>query len=267
MSSTERTLADTVIDALQAGHDELAAVAAAFGAEQLQRETAPGEWTVAQVLSHLGSGAVINLATLEAALAGEPTPGGDANQAVWARWDALGPVEQRDEFLAADAALLDRYAGLDAATRASLRVDLGFLPQPVDLATAGRFRLNELALHSWDVRVVDDPTATVQADAVPLLLDQAAMLLGWIAKADGLDGRTADLAVTLLDPAAQLGLHLGDPVTLGDVPAEPDGSLTLPAEAWLRLVTGRLSDAHLPASFALSGVIGLDTLRTVFRGF
>ena len=34
-----------------------------------------------------------------------------------------------------------------------MRIDLGFLPEPVDVATAARFRLSEFALHQWDVEV------------------------------------------------------------------------------------------------------------------
>lgn len=137
---------------------------------------------------------------------------------------------------------------MDATTRDSLRVDMGFLPEPVALAFAARFRLNEFALHSWDVRVLTDPAATVETHAAPLLLDQAAFMLGWIAKSEPLAGATSSLSVTLTDPDHQLGLQLADPVVLSDVSDDPDGELTLPTEAWLRLPTGRLAPEHTPAS-------------------
>ncbi len=44
-----------------------------------------------------------------------------------------------------------------------------------------------------------------------------------------------------------------------------DGHLTLPAEAFLRLVYGRLDAAHAPA-VERSGERGLDDLRTAFPG-
>jgi len=261
------TQADLVIDALHAGDDQLAPLVRSFTPQQLTRPTAEGEWTLAQVLSHLGSGAVIARASLEAALSGAPNPGQESMQAVWAVWNAMTPQEQADGYLAANAELLGAYDAIDAATRESVRVDMGFLPEPVDLAFAARFRLNEFALHSWDVRVLADPAATVEGHAAPLLLDQAAFMLGWIAKSAPLDGTTASLAVTLTDPDHRLGLLLADPVALGDVPTDPDGTLTLPTEAWLRLLTGRLTPEHTPTSVAATGAADLDTLRQVFPGY
>ena len=259
---------DAVIGTLREGVDELHAVARELTGEQLRTQTRPGEWTLAQVLSHLGSGAVITLAGLEAALDGRPAPGMEANRAVWARWDAMGPEEQRDELLAADEALMERYQGIDADTRATLRVDLGFLPEPVGLATAGLFRLHELALHSWDVRSTIAPEATVAPAAVVLLLDGVTpMLLAWLAKPEHRGGSTASLAVTLAEPTRALGLELGPTVTVGDPPQDPDGLLALPGEAWLRLLTGRLDEEHTPSSVSLSGPVDLPTLRRVFPGF
>ena len=53
-------------------------------------------------------------------------------------------------------------------------------------------------------------------------------------------------------------------------PADPDdsydGSVDLPAEAFLRLVYGRLDPDHTPA-VAESGTRGLADLRAVFPGF
>jgi uncharacterized protein (TIGR03083 family) len=260
--------ADQVISALQSGHDDLAPLAASLSLEQLEGPSAASEWTVAQVLSHLGSGAVITAATLEAALAGRPHAGGEANQAVWARWNAMGAQQQAAEFVAANTALLACYDSIDADTRRHLTVDMGFLPAPVDLATAARFRLSEFALHSWDVRVAVDPGAAVRPEAVDLLLDQVAMMIGWLAKPAALQGRPANLRVDLSDRQTTFGLTVAEAGSgLGDVPTAPDGVLTLPAEAWLRLVYGRLSTERTPTGVTTDGDIGLDTLRQVFPGF
>lgn len=263
------TTADAVVDALRSGADELVAVAVDLTPQQLREPTRPGEWTSAAVLSHLGSGAVIALAGLDAALAAEPFPGYEANQPIWDRWNAMEPEEQRDGFVEATTALQARYAGLDPATRQSLRVDLGFLPAPVDLATAAGFRLNELALHSWDLRSARDPQAEVHEDAVPILLDHLMpMMLGWLGKAERLDGAPVSLAVALADPEGHLGLELSpDRTALTTTPDAPDGVLTMPAEAFLRLLTGRLPADRTPAGVGVMGPVSLDALRGVFPGF
>lgn len=257
--------ADATIAALRSGHDDLAALVAGLSDEQLTTPSVATEWDVSQVVSHLGSGAVIGLEALEASVEGRPNRGMDYNKEVWARWDGMSPAERQAEFPVANAAIVERYEGLDEATRNSLKVDLGFLPQPIDVKTAGNFRLNEFALHSWDVRATFDPAATVRPEAVEPLLEQAAFLLGWVGKADRL-GRTATVAVTTSAPDRTFGLVVADAVSVGDAPADADATLALPAEAWLRLVTGRLRPEHTPAGVGTSG-IDLDDLRRVFPGF
>jgi uncharacterized protein (TIGR03083 family) len=259
--------ADATIDALRSGHDDLVGVVRSLSPDDLTRPSVATEWDLSQVISHLGSGAVISLGALEAALAGDPPPGTDVNKAVWARWDAMSPQERADGFVAANTELVERYEGLDAAARQSLRVDLGFLPEPIDVASAGRFRLNEFALHSWDVRATLDPTATVRPEAVPLLLGQVGAMLGWVGKADVLGGRRATLRVTTSEPGSTFGLSIADGVSLVDAPGSPDGTLSLPAEAWLRLASGRLRPELTPEAVEVTGDVDLDTLRRVFPGY
>src|SRR4051794_41733676 len=95
------------VDALRSSVERLRDLAAPMSEEELTAGAYPTEWTVAQVLSHLGSGAVIVQRRLEDALAGRDTPD-DFAPAVWDTWNAKGPVAQRDDALAADAALLAR---------------------------------------------------------------------------------------------------------------------------------------------------------------
>lgn len=257
------TLADQVIAALRSGHDELSAVAAGLDEKDLGGSSGAAEWTVAQVLSHLGSGAEIARAALERSVAGEGAGPEGFNQGVWARWDAMTPVEQRDGFLVSNRALVERYEALDAGQREQVRIDLGFLPAPVSVAEAGRMRLAEFTLHAWDVR----PDGGLAAEAVPLLLDAYTPMLQWIAKPAELGGRQARLAVSLSDPAVSYGLVLGDGVTLGEAPESPDGEVRAPAEAWVRLLTGRLAPVWTPPGVSVTGPVSLDDLRKVFPGF
>jgi uncharacterized protein (TIGR03083 family) len=261
------SLADQVIAALRSGYDDLAAYAVALSETDLTAPSGASEWTVAQVLSHLGSGAEITQAGVERARDRAGSPPDGFNQGVWARFDAMGPVEQRDAFLTANRSLIDMYEALTAEERRDLRIDLGFLPAPIGLGEAARMRLNEFALHSWDAKAGADPGTTVAEDAVPLLFEATAGLIGWIAKPDALGGKSASLAIATSDPTRDFGLELGEKVILTDKPAAVDGTLRIPSEAWLRLITGRLAPQYTPAGVEIDGPLSLDDLRNVFPGF
>lgn len=262
------TTADRTIQALRTGHDALTAVVIDFSPEALAGPSGASEWTIAQVLSHLGSGAEIGLASLEAALAGDPHPGGEVNQTIWDRWNAMDAVEQAESFVKSNEALVARYEGLDEGARAELLIDLGFLPAPVDVATVTGLRLNEFTLHTWDVAVAGDPAAALAPEAVELLLDIAPLMFGWLGHPESvLDGRTVAVAVETTDPARAFGLQLADKAELGDTPADSQATLQLPAESWLRLVAGRLAEPHTPAQVTATGSVTLPELRRIFPGF
>ena len=259
--------ADRVIAVLRAGHDDLAAQVAGLTADDLARPSGASEWDVSQVLSHLGSGAEINLATLEAGIAGSTPPDGEFNKGVWAKWDNATREERATWVVTANEALVKRFEALDDQERESVRITFAWMPAPVDIAAAGTMRLSEFALHAWDVAVAFDPAATVDAAAAPLLLGQMAHMFAWVAKPEKLDGRTATLAVELTDVPESFGLTLGPEIALTAAPAEADGTLRLPAETWLRLVSGRLKPEFGPAPAKIDGPLTLDDLRRVFPGF
>jgi uncharacterized protein (TIGR03083 family) len=260
--------ADAVIAALRTGYDGLAEVVRKLSDADLAGPSAASEWDIAQVLSHLGSGAEIMTATVRAALDGTPGPEGDFNQSVWDRWNAASRREQADGFLEKNEALTALYESLDDAQRSELRVKLGYLPEPVDVATIARMRLSELTLHSWDVRSGVDDKATLAPEAVVELLQSSGDLLAWISKPAELNGEYSVIQVNLTDPAKQLTLHLNDPVSLDLAPADnPDGTLTLPGEAWLRLISGRLTAESAPVAVETTGAASLETLRRVFQGY
>jgi uncharacterized protein (TIGR03083 family) len=260
--------ADAIIAALRSGNDSLAGLVSGYSDEQLAGPTGADEWDVSQVLSHLGSGAEISQNGLQAALEGKPNPGMEFNKTVWARYDAASPRQRLEWFLAANEATTQSFESLSEETRDSLKIDMGFLPAPVDVATAASFRLNELALHSWDVRVGTDPAATIAPEATPHLVPRTEMLARFLGKPDALGGKIAVIAVTTTDPAGELTLHLGEQVSVNaGAPEQSDGTLTLPAEAWVRLVTGRLKPPYTPAGITTTGVADLDLLRQVFPKF
>ena len=67
------------IGALRTSHDRLVELVRELDDDALQRQSMASEWTVAQVLSHLGSSAEISQATLENAL-GAPDPLGEGGR-------------------------------------------------------------------------------------------------------------------------------------------------------------------------------------------
>ena len=218
----------------------------------------PSEWTIADTLSHLGSGAVIFLRMLEDSLAGEATPA-DMAPAVWDVWNAKSPAEQATDSLQADAALLGHLEGLTEAERA--RVVVSFGPMDIDFDRMVSMRLNEHALHTWDVEVALDPAATVGPEATEQVIDQLAMMAGYTGKATGSE-RSIRVATTA--PRRGITVDLGtDGVVLsyGDQVEEPD--VTLPAEACIRLVYGRLDADH--AAGVVEGA-DLMELRRAFPG-
>lgn len=266
MSETE-TETDVVIAALRRGHDQLTALVGTFTDDDLGLTSGATDWDVSQVLGHLGSAAVINLATLQSALgeAGTPTE----PKEIWARWDAMSPRERPGEFVAADAVLVDRYERLTDSERSELRIDVGFLPFPLSVAMAGRMRLNEVLLHGWDVRVAFDPAAALDLDTVPVVLHGEPNLIGWLGRTEVLGGRQLALRVITTDPASEFTLRLAErvEVLLEDISGASDGTLQLPAEAWLRLVAGRLSPDRTPAGIETTGAADLELLRRVFPGY
>ena len=258
---------DTVIAALRREHDQLTALVGTFTDDDLRRPSGASDWDVSQVLSHLGSAAMINLGSLQSALAeaGEPTE----PEVIWARWNAMSPRERADAFVAVDTVLVDRYQRLTDDERTDLRIDVGFLPFPLTVAMAGRMRLNEVLLHGWDVRVAFDPAALLDPETVPVVLNGEPNLIGWLGKTEVLDGRSLALHVTTTEPISQFTLRVADrvEVMLDDVSGPSDGTLRLPAEAWLRLVAGRLTADRAPAGIETTGAADLDLLRRVFPGY
>jgi uncharacterized protein (TIGR03083 family) len=249
------------IQALRHSHEKLHAMAGPLDAGQLERRSYASQWSIAQVLSHLGSQAEIFSQILDAGLAGQDPPGQDAFPPIWAAWNAKSPADQAADALRADQAMTARLESLDDAQRERLRVHAFGM----DLDTAGlaRLRLAEHAIHTWDIAVALDPAATVAPDAVALLVDTLGQLAAWTARPRGQRRR---LRVSTSSPVRHYMLDIGETVAL--MPMEGNGirpELALPAEAFVRLVYGRLDPAHTPPVEATR--VDLDELRRVFPGF
>ncbi|MEV5414324.1 maleylpyruvate isomerase family mycothiol-dependent enzyme [Thermopolyspora sp. NPDC052614] len=260
--------ADELIKLLRTEGDELASLVRGFTADDLARESGAAEWDVSQVLSHLGSGAEINLEGLNGAVNGTGTPSMDFIRGVWARWDGRSRAERAENYPTANAALVSGLESLDEAAKRELRIELWFPAPPQDVAGFAGMRLREFAFHTWDVKAAFDPSATLSPAVVEPLIDLVHVMVGFVGKPEGLGGRQATVAVRLTEPERAFGLDIGEKVSIVDTPAEPDATLTAPAEWWLRLLYGRHSPEHTPASVEFTGgTISLDDLRRVFPGF
>ena len=127
-------------------------------------------------------------------------------------------------------------------------------------------RLNESALHSWDVRVAFDKSAAVPADVAAVLAEHLAgalgFIVGFVGKADALTGP----AVVDIEGSGY-GLVIADKVAVATEPADPTATFTGPLEAAVRLVAGRLGPATTPESVKVTGAVTLDDLRRVFPGY
>ena len=186
---------------------------------------------------------------------------------IWERWNALLPLDALAAFRQSDERLVAEFENLDAATLEDLRVDLGFLPAPIDVATTVTFRLSEHALHSWDVHVAFDHAAVLAPYMVPFLTEHMSRLAAWTARPAG---RTGRVRIETTEPEQHLLLELGDGVSLGPDPdpaARAGTTLRLPTEALVRMAAGRLRPTHTPDTVTTEGELTLDDLRAIFPGY
>ena len=249
--------------ALRASHDRLAGLAGSLDSDDLRKRSYATEWSIADVLSHLGSGAEISELYVNAGLGGEP-PGQEDNQRIWDKWNARSPEEQAAESVAANEAMVSRVESLTPEQLDSLRVTM-FGSMVMDAAGLLRMRLSEHAVHSWDVEVAVDPAARVSQDSVELLLGALPQMMQWSGK------KAADpavIAVTATRPDGTYTLDTGG-VTLtpgaGETPAS--ASMVLTSEALLRLVYGRVDESAVASGELRADNVTLAELRAVFPGF
>jgi uncharacterized protein (TIGR03083 family) len=253
----------TLIAALRHSHDRLASLAEAISEDFLTHISYAEAWTVAQVFSHLGSGAEITLLMLEAALGGPPVDQ-EAAPAIWYTWDAKTPQQQAADSLAADDEHIKRLEGLTGAELA--RISYEFIGLNLDAAGLVRLRLSEHAVHTWDIAVTVDPEAVVAPDAVELLVPQLAFLADRTGRVEA-----GPLRVRLrgTHPEADLLLDVSDKVTLVPWPAggaETDGEIATTTEGLLRLGYGRHDTGHAPPVRISGPADLLDRTRAVFPG-
>lgn len=250
-----------VLVVLRASHDRLATALDGVGDEQA-RQSSYHAWNIGQVASHLGSGAQIFTMILDAGLHGRPSPKGEDFQPIWADWNAKSPGDQASDAVGIDADFLDRVDAVSDDVADSWRLNLFGGPER-NFSEFLQMRLSEHAMHTWDIAVAADPTLPLPHDAVSLLLDN----LGPVASRSGdPTGQSRSIEVSTTNPERRFSVEVG-PSGAVLTPSDDTGpaDLTLPAEAFVRLVHGRMDAEHTPSSVQPSP--DLDLLRSVFTGY
>ena len=247
---------------LRASHTRLCPLVESLSPTDLGAPSYDTEWTVAQVLSHLGSQAEIFDMFLDAGVSGRQPPGQEAFPSVWDAWNKRTPQQQAHDSLEATERFITRLEGLSDET---LATPIKLFGMDLLIGDTARLRVSEHAVHSWDIAVAFDPSASVAPDAVALLIDSVAAL---VARGGKPQGRNFDLHVHTTAPERDFMLSVHATAELRTFAGEPSaGSLDLPAEALVRLVYGRLDAAHTPALTLVADEITLDDVRRVFPGF
>jgi uncharacterized protein (TIGR03083 family) len=254
---------DDLVAVLHASQDRLTAALDGLSEEQALSQSYDDDWTVAQVASHLGSGAELFTLFLHAGLKGESVPGVEVMQPVWDVWNAKDPLSQARDSVVVNDSFLEQVDALTEAERAAWQLEL--FGSVRDLPEFLRMRLSEHAVHTWDIVVSFDPTATLPEDASAYVVDNLAPIAGWTGQK-----HDEQLSVEVRTTAPELAFHLDlGPGGVGINPSSDDtdatAELTLPAESFVRLVYGRLDPDHTPASVEARGV-DLDLLRSTFPG-
>jgi uncharacterized protein (TIGR03083 family) len=246
------------LEALRTSAGRLRGLVEGLEPAQLEQRAYPTEWTIADVLSHLGSGAVIFRDRLDASVSGRDVRD-DFAPSVWDEWNAKAPADQASDALTADRALLDAFDAMTADERAAFHQVFG--PFELGLAATIGLRLNEHALHTWDIEVVLDPTATMPASSVDRVIDTVEVIAGFAGKPTDVARR---IHVHTTEPARDFAITLGEAVSFATVDGGGTPDLVLPAEALIRLIYGRLDPDHTPPIADDTGA--LDDLRASFRG-
>lgn len=248
----------TQLEALRTSVQHLRDVVQRVDPTKFESPAYPTKWSIADVLSHIGSGAVILMRQFDD-IVEDRTTDGTFNQSVWDEWNAKPPAAQVADALIADGALLERLESLPDDRRGQFQFLMG--PMTFDFAGFVGLRLNEHALHTWDVEVALDPAPTLPSEVAGAVVDNLEMIVRFTGKPSG-DVR--DVRVHTTDPSRSLTLSFG-PDSIDLASSEPDGhvDLEIPAESFVRLIYGRLDPNHTPSG---ADDRHLDELRRAFPG-
>ena len=156
-------LDSTDLDALDRATQSFSQVLASLDTDACDRPTACGDWTIKDVANHVCGGALRYAHYLR---------GGMPEGIVWTRAaDNLG-----DDPRAAHDRLSAELRTLFAQPGAGL-IRAHHPMQTVSGGGLLRMRVEELAVHGWDITSTLDPTSTIDNDLAVYILDRGALIL------------------------------------------------------------------------------------------
>lgn len=232
-------------------------------------QSACSEWQVYQVVSHIGSQPEIHAGTLRAGLRGAPPMTDEQRRAIWDRFDAMKPEEVLPAFKANNDAFV---ALVDSLSADELGKTIPWIFGPAPLASVLASRLNEQALHAWDVKWVHDKqvklTPAAVADLVEVNVPSRVGRLAQPAGAGALVGKTIQFKYSRPDGALSVTVAADGAQAAASTADAPDLTAELPAEALVRLIWGRYDVAGGVASgeLTLSDPSLADALQKLFPG-
>ena len=265
----ERSVQAAVATVGAAARKEAAAVATQVRSLDPARWAAPSwceGWSVQDVLTHLTEGTERWGMQTRAAVAGEAIPefSPAERRAREEQVRAMPPAEMAAELERRNNAFFDWVEGLPAAdlSRSVVPRPGGRQATALDIA---QLRLNELALHRWDVLAPTDPAARLDADTAALVMDYVLAGAGRLARGGGLEGLRAVFRceasgpgggpVTMVCRDGAVQVTRGTPTTadptlhlraegLRQLPPQESAvvavTVSLPAETLIRFIWGRV---------------------------
>jgi uncharacterized protein (TIGR03083 family) len=250
--------ASELLEELRISHQRLAGLMNGPSAPPAGGSAYPEDWAVADVLSHLGSGAEIFTLILDRSENGEAAPSQEDFVAIWDRWNATSPDDQVHDGLRSDAAFVDRAFAVKSETE---RVPA--FGSPMSIADFLAMRLQEHVVHTWDVEVATDRAATIPATHLPFLLERLPSVAPRSAREVDVP---RSVHVRVESPDASFRVDLDRETTLLRDDESSEAELTMSAEGFVRLVFGRLPDPSAVVESEEQADLAADLAR-VFVGY
>jgi uncharacterized protein (TIGR03083 family) len=246
---------------LRHSHNQLVEQTKDLDATDLARQSACTEWSVAQVMSHLGSQTEIFSLIVQAGLTGGPGPSNEAFPPIWSAWNERSAEVQVRDSIEVNDRFLKGLESLDDKALKDFHVQA--VGMEIDAVALCRLRLAEHAIHSWDIAVAFDPMATIIPEAVELIVDAGAEMAARVGKATE---EHHVIHVQTHEPQRDLAFMTNGVRIVPWSEQKSDASLRISAEGLIRLIYGRSRETDLAHAEFTDGALSFDGLRAIFPG-